>query len=151
MSNPNPACTAASAFVNELQLQKMAGNFWCSLFHIKLFCIDHTSIVTIILTKDYIDAYWWILDKLILFWKSHKSLSKYVKLLGPFINFSFDRFAVVRTGYGWDVDITIIQNHLNVIHSTKDVNIFLVFVRDNNKLKSFPWILNLRKTTEFFS
>ena len=75
-----------------------------------------------------------------------QSFPKQVQLFGPVVDTWLDGAHVPRWCNGGHVDVAVIKQLLNVISTTKNVDVLGVLVRQHNELGGLPCILHLQKS-----
>lgn len=76
--------------------------------------------------------------------KAYQGLSKEIEHLDPVIDTRLDGSHVPGAGNGGDVDVTVVQHHLDVIRATQDEHVLLVLVGQHRELEGLPGVIHLQ-------
>lgn len=86
-----------------------------------------------------------VLPRLLTFRPGVERFAEQIEIRLPFFDTRFDRTDVPRTGDRGDVDVRIVEQLNDVIRAADNVNIFVIFVRNDRKFDGFPRLFDLRK------
>lgn len=74
---------------------------------------------------------------------AHECLAEELELFDPLVHPRLDGSHVARAGDGLDVDVAVVQQHLDVVREAEDEDVLVVLVRQHGELTRLPVVLHL--------